>query len=55
MTFEEWMGDLDVLCNENIGVSLLDLPDQTFHDWYDAGLSVDEAMDAIVEREGLRW
>lgn len=51
--FGEWMEEMDRACEVDLGVALLDLPDQPFRDWYDCGLTTAEAMKALREREGL--
>lgn len=35
-TFDEWMKRVDIILYRTRGVSVYDLPDCTFRDWYDA-------------------
>lgn len=39
MTFEQWMEQVDFWCNRDHGLSVHDLPDCCFRDWYDGGVS----------------
>ncbi len=39
MTFSEWMRELDSLCFGTWGLSISDLPDMSFRDVYDDGIS----------------
>ncbi len=34
-TFEEWMRQVDAYCWRGMGLSVYDLPDCLFRDWYD--------------------
>mgnify|MGYP001576480945 CR=1 FL=1 len=38
ITFEKWMERVDGLVMRHAGVSVYDLPDCSFHDWYDQRL-----------------
>lgn len=51
MDFEAWMTAIDREIQNGYGVSIHDLPDQPFRDWYEADWSVTDAVGEIVERE----
>lgn len=51
--FALWMDDVDLAVEALCGLSTLDLPDQTYRDWYNDGLSADEAADLVLENEGF--
>jgi hypothetical protein len=38
MTFEAWMKAVDAACYAKAGVSVYDLSDCPFADWYEAGM-----------------
>lgn len=39
MTFKQWMEQVDFWCNRDHGLSVNDLPDCCFSDWYDDDVS----------------
>ena len=39
MNFDGWMAAVDAECERRYGVSVYDLADCPFHDWYDDGVS----------------
>ena len=52
MTFEEWMAEVDHFCYAKAGLSIYDLPDCCFRDWYDDGMSPRRAAaDALRETQ----
>ncbi len=53
MLFDQWMESVDVGIQEAIGVSYKDLPDQCYRAWYDDGLEPADAVQSILEEEGL--
>ena len=53
--FEAWMRTLDRACISRLGVSIHDLADEPFRAWFDDEMSVDDALDEILEAEGIDW
>lgn len=51
--FHAWMDDVDLAVEALCGLSTLDLPDKTYRDWYNDGMSADEAADLVLEEEGF--
>lgn len=51
--FSEWVRRLDRRCEARLDLSLSDLEDLPFRDWYDEGLTVEEAWERVVEFCGL--
>jgi len=49
--FEAWLRALDDICLDEMGVSYQDLPDQSFKDWFDDGLSPEDAYYQMIENE----
>ena len=47
-TFEKWMEKLDMLCDRVTGMSIHDLPDQCYMDWYEDGLSTKQALKLVL-------
>lgn len=45
--FHLWLGRLNRKCIERLDCELLDLPDQNYHEWWEAGCSVYEAINFI--------
>lgn len=45
--FQKWMDALDAQIWNCMGVSIHDLPDQPFSDWYDDGMQIEEAVKEI--------
>lgn len=52
-TFDQWMKAVDEACYRLAGLSIHDLPDQSFRDCYDAGESPDEFTREVLEDEGF--
>ncbi len=49
MDFEEWMEAVDAVLCELTGFTSADLPDQSWHDWFDEGIGSDEAAQLAME------
>jgi len=50
LTFEQWMKAADLACMAKAGLSLLDLPDVPFRDFYEDEMApADAADEALVE------
>jgi hypothetical protein len=43
MTFDQWMDKVDRLVTAALGLSVHDLPDCCYRDWYDEGLTPRQA------------
>lgn len=43
VAFDSWLGAVDRIVNERTGVSVHDLPDMPFRDWFDDGVSAKQA------------
>ena len=48
-SFEEWMKDVDAAVSARIGLSVHDLADCCFRDWYDAGVSAKSAASRAIK------
>lgn len=46
MNFEAWMQEVDKQCNASLGLSIRDLADAPFRDWFDDGLTPQGAWQA---------
>ena len=53
MTFAAWMAAVDRFIWQVAGVSVHDLPDRCYRDWYDDKLNPQEAGEIVLEDEGL--
>jgi len=53
MTFIEWMAEVDVELVRMSTLGSMDLADQTYHDWYDSGMTPKEAALETLENEGF--
>lgn len=53
MTFQQWMRAVDSEVYALAGVSVHDLADQTFRDWYDDEIEPSEAAEMALENEGF--
>jgi hypothetical protein len=49
--FEAWLIQLDDICLQEMGISYQDLPDQLFRDWFDDGLTPEDAYYQMIENE----
>jgi hypothetical protein len=47
--FKKWMNDVDAAVGATAFVSVYDLPDQPFRDWFDSGMSAEEAARTTLE------
>jgi hypothetical protein len=52
-TFEKWMAAVDKAVLYRTGVSVHDLADQCFHDWFDDGITPTQAARLTLENEGF--
>ena len=53
MSFIEWMRDVDrKIISLTSGISLLDLPDYPYQDWYEDGYSPTNAADEVLLSAG---
>jgi len=48
MTFKQWMKALDDLTWNMVGMSIHDLPDCCYRDWYDDKVSPTEAVERAI-------
>lgn len=53
MTFAQWMRAVDEAVYATAGVSVHDLADQPFRDWYEDGLTPQEAAEETLIDEGF--
>ena len=51
-TFESWMRAVDAAVQALSYLSVYDLADQTFYDWYESGYTPKEAARETLENEG---
>lgn len=51
MTFREWMGQLDNLVQQKVGLNLRDLPDQNYRAYYDEENTPADCFDFHVREE----
>ena len=49
MTFEQWMGKVEELCQQRFECSYRDLPDICFRDLFDSGCPPSEAITELAE------
>lgn len=52
-TFSAWMKQVEMKLLNTIGLSHLDLPDFPFRDWFDDGISVSEAVGAVLQESEI--
>ncbi len=52
-TFTEWMAELDLRCGRKVGLSIRDLADQPFSDWYEDGITPAQALRLTLAEEGF--
>ena len=48
-SFDLWMQRVDAAVQRQVGVSVYDLPDCCFRDWYDDDLTPNEAAEVAIE------
>lgn len=54
MTFDDWMDQVNDVCEGKFGLSIHDLPDMLFRDAYEDGLSPEQFMiDNLPDEEAL--
>jgi len=53
MTFRQWMQAVDRQVQAIAFLSVHDLADQPFHDWYNDGVEPEEAAQMTLEDEGF--
>lgn len=53
LTFEAWFAAVDKCCAERAGVSVHDLPDKLWRDWYGFGMKPCEAANRALHEEGF--
>lgn len=53
VSFQEWKLVVDQWLVRTFGVTSCCLPDQPYHDWYDAEVLAEEVPELVMEREGL--
>lgn len=51
-SFEEWFGDVNAAVIRRIGLSVHDLPDCPFRDWFEDGFSAKSAASAAIREAG---
>jgi len=51
-TFEQWMKQIDNYCWRGVGLSVYDLPDCCFRDWYDKRVRAIRAANRALRRAG---
>jgi hypothetical protein len=49
ISFEEWMKQVDAHCQSLCGLSVHDLPDVCFADWYEDGVSAKAAAKKAIK------
>jgi uncharacterized protein DUF5419 len=52
ISFEDWMKKVDELVGQRIGLSVHDLVDCPFRDWFDAGVTPQEAAHDAIRYDG---
>lgn len=53
MSFDEWMNQVDEVLFKEIGMSHMDIPDQTYRDYFDDGMSPEDAVETIMEEDEM--
>ena len=51
--FSEWINIVDAALVRNVGIGWEDLPDYPYADWFDDGMSPDDAAREALESEGF--
>ena len=49
LTFESWQARVDRYVGRVLGLSIHDLPDQPYYDWYESGTSEKEAAREVID------
>lgn len=52
-TFNEWLAQVDRYCWKAASVSIHDLPDQPFRDWYDDRIRASRAAQRAIRAAGF--
>jgi len=47
-TFQEWMREVDRILIKRTMLSSMDLPDVSYHDWYDSGCTPTQAAGRAI-------
>jgi hypothetical protein len=47
-TFEAWMAEVDAYCRRKCGLSVYDLEDCNYRDWYEDGVSLKGAASKAI-------
>lgn len=55
MTFDEFMIECDAICTETIGFGVDDMPDLTWRDFFDDGMSPQDAIDCAMDEWPRMW
>lgn len=50
--FFTWLREVNTNLNEKVGLGVLDLSDQTYHDWFSDEMSPAEAAELVLAEEG---
>ncbi|ABE67415.1 hypothetical protein PBI_CHE12_96 [Mycobacterium phage Che12] len=53
MTFKQWMRRVDAILVAKVGLVHDDIADQTWHDWFDAGMEPRWAVREALTNEGM--
>lgn len=53
VSFRTWMNRLDGAFMDLYGLSIHDMPDQDFRNWFDDDLTINDALEEIRENEGI--
>lgn len=51
--FAMWGEEINRLCENEIGMSIMDLPDQNFRDMFEDGMTAAQAWEEIKDSEGF--
>lgn len=51
LSFQEWMRKVNICVAQRIGLSAEDLPDQPYRDWYDSGMTPQDAAEDVLRNE----
>jgi hypothetical protein len=49
MPFDQWLAEVNQIIEDEYGLSLADLPDCSYRDWFDDDLSPEEAAAEAIE------
>lgn len=53
-SFDRWMARVDLTVINETGLSIYDLPDAAYRDWFDSGVSATDAAIALLEDAGYQ-